>query len=582
MNIQFKRRLVLASVVVLFIGTNAFSDLGRDYYWNYGQSASAYQNANWNYEGVGPTFPPAQTRTYPMTPRDVQQVNTVRPAAPAVSTQPDLTAPVTLEEMHASGPTVTTSAGSAANPTVAAVTSTAPTAGAATVATNQQILTERHAELQAAAATSCLAGISNVNHACAETSKVQATSAMVSVPVPAAPLVLGSCATQRVSVPGSHQYASEFMEKIVSAPNANPPALFGISADLSSAAVKSNQEAMHISKSTDGGKTWTEVSKIKSDYYSISDGLYNGLGVSVDGKNIAFTTKKGVFALNPNGNPTDAFTKLSPADDSQPAATDVQISPDGKHMAASYGFFDQKATVVTYHLENGAWKKDMIAPITSGSNVISLQYDPSGKLYAGTGNQVFAFNTASSQWNQIPITLSGTTKTQSGKTITTTKAVNDVSVYGMTFTQAGTAPNFTYKPNLAATCWGVFNLPAQTISRGRTYSVVANPKNPMQVVRTTAMGASFSTDGGKTWNPVPGLPECESTVTPGQMITKSSSAACADTWNVKTGKTPAHAKMDPELYPSEFRTAQFNDDGTLLISGTSGTFLTNPFSTSCK
>jgi hypothetical protein len=557
MNIQFKQRLVMASVWVLLIGTNAFSDSGGAYYWNYGQRASAYQNANWNYEAVVPTFPPAQTRTYPMTPQDVKQIDAVRP-----------TAPMTLEEMHASNSRVTSGA--------------EQTVGAETVATNQQLLTARHADIQAAAATSCLAGISNVNHSCAQTANGLTAVAIQSLAVPAPALVSGSCATQRVSVPGSHQYASEFMEKIVSAPNANPPALFGISADLSSAAVKTNQDAMHISKSIDGGKTWMEVSKIKSDYYSISDGLYNGLGVSSDGKNLAFSTRKGVFALNSNGNPADAFTKLSPADASQPAATDVQISPDGKHMAASYGFFDQKATVVTYHLENGAWKKDMVAPITSGSNVISLQYDPSGKLYAGTGNQVFSFNTASNQWNQIPITLTGTTKTKSGKVISTTKAVNDVSVYGMTFTQVGAAPNVTYKPTLAATCWGVFNLPAQSLSKGRTYSVVANPKNPMQVVKTTAMGASFSRDGGKTWNTIPGLPECESTVTPGQMITKSSSAACADTWNVKTGKTPVHAKMDPELYPSEFRTAQFNDDGTLLVSGTSGTFLANPFSTSCK
>jgi hypothetical protein len=37
-----------------------------------------------------------------------------------------------------------------------------------------------------------------------------------------------------------------------------------------------------------------------------------------------------------------------------------------------------------------------------------------------------------------------------------------------------------------------------------------------------------------------------------------------------------------DLPEEEFRTAHFNSDGTILVSGIAGTFLVNPFSDACS
>jgi photosystem II stability/assembly factor-like uncharacterized protein len=59
-------------------------------------------------------------------------------------------------------------------------------------------------------------------------------------------------------------------------------------------------------------------------------------------------------------------------------------------------------------------------------------------------------------------------------------------------------------------------------------------------VITAITGVYTSSDGGKTWKRLNGLPD------------------------------------------EEFRSAHFNGDGTVIVSGIAGTFLANPFSKACS
>jgi len=98
---------------------------------------------------------------------------------------------------------------------------------------------------------------------------------------------LESCRIRRITgLPGSHNFASDFLEAIATAPGADrtsaagdsADALWGLTADLSSQ-VSPQEQALYISKSTDGGATWTELARIDSRYFNakISEGLRNVL-----------------------------------------------------------------------------------------------------------------------------------------------------------------------------------------------------------------------------------------------------------------------------------------------------------------
>ena len=54
---------------------------------------------------------------------------------------------------------------------------------------------------------------------------------------------------------------------------------------------------MYISKSTDGGKTWTVVARVDSKYFDadIGEGERNGLGVAPGGREFVITTQWGPF-----------------------------------------------------------------------------------------------------------------------------------------------------------------------------------------------------------------------------------------------------------------------------------------------
>src|SRR5271170_5159857 len=86
---------------------------------------------------------------------------------------------------------------------------------------------------------------------------------------------LDRCHVNRVtSLPGSHQFASEFIVAMASDPSPNatePNAVWGLTADLAKA-VPVEDRAMYLSKSTDGGVTWIEVARIDSNYFDAKIG----------------------------------------------------------------------------------------------------------------------------------------------------------------------------------------------------------------------------------------------------------------------------------------------------------------------
>lgn len=96
---------------------------------------------------------------------------------------------------------------------------------------------------------------------------------------------LESCRVVRVtSLPGSHEFAGDFIEAMASDPDpraSDPDVVWGLTADLSEA-VPARERAMYISKSTDGGATWSEVARVDSRYFDerIGEGLRNGFIVA--------------------------------------------------------------------------------------------------------------------------------------------------------------------------------------------------------------------------------------------------------------------------------------------------------------
>src|ERR1700740_788344 len=80
-------------------------------------------------------------------------------------------------------------------------------------------------------------------------------------------------------LPGSHAYAADFLEVIAGDPNSrtkNRDGVSGLTADLSTD-VPGEARALYISKSTNGGVTWTTVARINSRYFDsgIDEGLRN-------------------------------------------------------------------------------------------------------------------------------------------------------------------------------------------------------------------------------------------------------------------------------------------------------------------
>ena len=368
---------------------------------------------------------------------------------------------------------------------------------------------------------------------------------------------LGSCRIYQVkSLPGSHLFASEFVETIATdpAPRTASNVVWGLTSDLSSE-VPPQDRAMYISKSSNGGVTWTQVARIDSGYFDagIGEGLRNGLGVVPGGREFVITTQRGLFQVFPQSNASATVVKSIPGprvphvrpkisipkEEGDPVrAGVVLITADGKRMLVGYGYFDLDPQLFSYHKDkDGSWIEDSSLPrLPTDTDLLSMQFDDSKKLhpaylYVGTGDQAFRLNLHTMKWIRI-------------------RGVGpDSAIHGMTMVGG---------LHLAA-CWGIYNPSgADAVKRVtharfllhrakdetgpnlRAYSIEVDPNKPNREIVTSLTGVYSSKDGGKTWWRLSDLPE------------------------------------------GEFRTAHFNPDGSVIISGIAGTFLANPFSNACS
>jgi hypothetical protein len=369
---------------------------------------------------------------------------------------------------------------------------------------------------------------------------------------------LASCHVHQVkSLPGSHQFGSEFIVAIAS--DADPDsketdAVWALTADLSKQ-VPAEDRAMYVSKTVDGGVTWTEIARLDSDYFDakIGEGLRNGLAVSPGGGDLVFTTQRGAFQLVPGSGPAEATVKYiagprvphprarlnRPKKPGDPImAGVVLITGDGRHMLVGYGYFDLNPHIVSYHKDDGgSWVQDRSLPnLPSDLDILSMQYDDArsskpGSLYLGTGDQAYRFDFQSMKWRRIA-------------GVGDDSAIHAMSIVG--------------GPHLAA-CWGVYNpLSADAVQRVtdarfllhrgkdevgpniRAYGIEVDKARPNREVVTSITGVYTSEDSGKTWKRLNDLPD------------------------------------------GEYRSSHFNADGSVILSGIPGTFLANPFSDACS
>jgi hypothetical protein len=366
------------------------------------------------------------------------------------------------------------------------------------------------------------------------------------------------CRVRQVTAfPGSHHFGADFIETIATSPDADeggPEVLWGLTADLSSDVPLASQ-AMYISKSVDGGATWDVVARLDSRYFDarIAEGLRNGLAVARGGDEFIITTQRGAFQVLPQPGNTTPVVRPIPGPrvpDTPPKipitkkpgdpvrANVAALTADGEHMILGYGYFDLDPQMFAYHRgSDGSWVEDGPLPqIPSEMDLLSIDFDEPqnpdpGFLYVGTGDQAYILNLRTKQWARI-----------SG--VGADSAIHAMSVVGGL--------------HLAA-CWGIYD-PAgpgtvrrvtnarfllhphsdEAGSNLRAYGIEVDAAHPARQVVTSITGVYVSADAGESWRRVSELPE------------------------------------------GEYRSAHFNADGTVLVSGIPGTFLINPFSGTCS
>ena len=365
---------------------------------------------------------------------------------------------------------------------------------------------------------------------------------------------LDSCRVREVEgLPGSSQFASHFIETMVSDPK-DPNAIWGLTADLSDR-VAAQDRAIYLVKSTDSGASWLAVARVGSEYFDaeIAEGLRNGLAVSPGGTDFVITTQEGAFLVLPQSNASAPVVRaiagprvphplpeLSiPKNEGDPVrAGVVEMTPDGKHLIVGYGYFDLSPQLFTYHRDDrGVWMEDgEISHLPTDLDIFSMRFENAKSvhpqyLYVGTGDQAYRLTLRTKKWTRI-------------------QGVGpDSAIHGMT-TVGGL--------HLAA-CWGVYNpVSAVAVERVtqagfllhrakdevgpniRAYGIEVDPIRHEREVLTAITGVYISKDRGKSWKRLNYLPE------------------------------------------GEFHSAHFNSDGTIIVSGFAGTFLANPFSNACS
>ena len=367
---------------------------------------------------------------------------------------------------------------------------------------------------------------------------------------------LDSCHIHKVTgLPGSHQFASDFIEAMATDPNPRAKdanVVWGLTADYGSE-VPFEDWAMYISKTTDGGETWTQVARVGAEYFDagMGEGLRNGLSVSPGGTDFVITTQRGAFQIFPQSNTSHALVKsiAGPRVSHLPESVSiakkvgdpvragvVKITGDGKHMIVGYGYFDLNPQIFSYHRHHGSWIEDGPLPqIPTEMDLLSMEFDDSKKLrpsylYVGTGDQAYRFNFHTMKW----IRIDGVGPDSAIHGMCTVGGLHLAACWGI------------YKPSSAGTVTRVtdasFLLHRATDEAGpniRAYSIAVDPARRNREIVTAITGVYTSKDRGTTWKRLNDLPE------------------------------------------EEFRSAHFNADGTVIVSGVAGTFLANPFSKAC-
>ena len=370
------------------------------------------------------------------------------------------------------------------------------------------------------------------------------------------PDVSASCSTRRVtSVPGSHRFASDFIESIATDPAhhiADAAAIYALTADISGD-VPRQARAMYIAKSVDGGMTWAQVARVDSKYFNarIGEGLRNGFIVGPGAAYFVITTQRGAFQVIPQPGSTEPIVVSIPGPHvpsstpkvripkkaGEPVRANVVImTSDKKHLVIGYGYFDLSPQIFIYRLTSESkWEiEDQLPSLPTEMDILSVQLEDAYQthlLYVGTGDQVYVLDLQTRKWKRV-------------------EGVGpDSAIHGMTLVGG----------LHVAACWGVYNpsVPGRvkrvtsakfllhrfSDEAGpnlRAYSIEVDPIRLDREVVTSISGVYISRDKGITWKRLNDLPA------------------------------------------GEFRTAHFNQDGTVLVSGIAGTFLVNPFSNECS
>ena len=370
--------------------------------------------------------------------------------------------------------------------------------------------------------------------------------------------VPGSCGVHRVTgFPGSHLFASDFIETIASDPDPkaqDSDVMWGLTADMSSG-VPLRDRAMYISKTTDGGATWTEVARVDSRYFdaAIGEGLRNGLSVSPGATYFVITTQRGAFQVFPQSGTSETVVKaiVGPQVPALPPrmritkqagepvrANVVSMTADGNHLTIGYGYFDREPLMFSYRKDqDDSWIEEAaILGIPTDMDLLSMQFDDPGNsdpgfLYVGTGDQVYLLNLRSRKWSRV-------------EGVGPDSAIHGMSVVGGLHLAACWGIYTPYGPGVVRRVTNArFLLHRHTDEAGpniRAYSIEVDPSRSSREVVTALTGVYTSEDSGKSWRRVRDLPE------------------------------------------EEFRSAHFNSDGSVLVSGIAGTFLVDAFSDTCS